>query len=148
VHKAIVGLAVAAGLLMAASGCGGGSSSLSKAEYEQQLELVCNKGLQEREAFVAKVSEEYAQKKSGTDSKSQAQNIRGFMTVYNGITEKIDEIGLPEQDQKKAEELVQTREDAAAKIEADPLGTFPESLQIFAKPNKISEEFGVHSCAK
>lgn len=146
-YKAIVGLAVAGALLLVVTGCGGDDSSISKQEYDQQLELVCNQGLKEREELFQEITEEFEAKGGkGNSQEVQAKNIRKLMAVYQGTTEEIADIGLPEQDKKQAEELVQAREAAAAKVEADPLSAREDVATIFAKSNKLSEELEAKSC--
>jgi hypothetical protein len=145
VRKGISGIVVVLIGLLGLTGCGGGSSSISKAEYLQQLELVCNQGLKEREEFASGLNEEATKSKP---TESQADSIRGLMAVYKGTTEEIADIGVPEQGQKQAEELVQAREEAAAKVDKDPLSGVANSLKIFAKATKIAEELEVASCAK
>lgn len=145
VRKAIVGLAVAAALLVVA-GCGGDDSSISKQEYDQKLELVCNKGLQEREELVSRLGQEFEEGKQKSNTKTQTENIRNLIAVYQETTEEIADIGLPEQGEKKAEELVQEREAAAAKVEADPLGSLGVSATTFEKANKAAENLDAKSC--
>lgn len=144
VRKAIIGLVAAAALL---AGCGGGDSSISKQEYDQQLEVVCNRGVQEREEVTQKMGQEYEEgKKKKKGLEAATEGIRKLITVYEGTTEEIAAIGLPEQDEKKAEELVQAREDAAAEVEADPLASVGINSTTFDKVKKVSDELGAKSC--
>lgn len=149
--KAITVLATAAAVFLVL-GCGGGDSSLSKQEYDQKLELVCNKGLKEREEFIGKLDRKYEQRNPNANAKEKAEeqteNIKNLMAVYKGTTEEIADIGLPEKNEKKAEELVQSREAAVAKVLADPAGALANTTTIFAKNIKIAEELEVASCAK
>lgn len=144
VRKAIVGLAVGAALL---AGCGSDDSSISKQEYDKQLELVCNKGLQEREEELNRLTQEFEEKKRKPNTDSQSEAIRQLIAVYQETTEKIDDIGLPEGGEKKAEELIQAREEAAAKVEADPLGSLGVTSTTFEKANKVAEDLEAKSCA-
>lgn len=145
VRKAIIGLAVAAALM---AGCGGDDdSSLSKQEYDQKLELVCNKGLQEREELVSRLGKEFEEGKQKSNSKTQTENIRKLIAIYQGTTEEIDDLGLPEQSEMKAEELVEERERAAEKVEADPLGSLGVTATTFEKANKVAEDLEAGSCA-
>lgn len=148
-HKGISAVLVILVGLLGIAGCGGGSSSMSKAEYEQKLELVCNKGLKDREEFIAEVTRRYEkQQLKRPNAEEQAENLRDLMGVYQVTTEEIADIGLPEKDAKKAEELVQAREDAVAKVKADPHGALPELAEIFAKAYRLAEGFDAHSCAR
>lgn len=143
VRKAIVGLVVVAALLV---GCGGDDSSISKQEYDQELELVCNKGLQEREEAIGRLTQEFEEQKKKSNTEAQTENIRKLIAVYQGTTEEIADIGYPEQGEKKAEELVEAREEAAATVEADPLGSLGVSATTFEKPNEIAEDLEAKSC--
>lgn len=145
VRKAIVGLAVAAALL---AGCGGDDdSSISQQEYDQQVELVCNKGLQEREELVSQLGKEFEEGKQKSNTKSQTENIQKLIAVYQDTTEEIADVGLPENNEKKAEELVEEREKAAEKVEADPLGSLGVTSTTFEKANKVAEDLKAKSCA-
>lgn len=147
-RKAIVGVAVAA-VLLAVGGCGGGDddSSISKQEYDQQIELVCNKGLQEREELVSRLGKEFEEGKQQSNTKSQTENIQKLIAVYQDTTEEIADVGLPEGNEKKAEELVEEREKAAEKVEADPLGSLGVTSTTFEKANKVAEDLKAKSCA-
>lgn len=146
VHKAIVGLAVA-GVLLVAAGCGGDDSSISKQEYDQQLELACNQGLQEREEVLNDLGRKAKESRQKPSLDFQKESIGKLIAIYQGTTEEIADIGLPEENEKKAEELVQAREEAAATVEADPLGSLGVSATTFEKSNKLAEELEAKSCA-
>jgi hypothetical protein len=149
VLKAIAGLAAVGALLLVTFGCGGSDDStvVSNQEYDQKLELICNQGLKEREAFLEDVNHAF-QELGGKVSKSfQIENLRKLVAVYQGTTEEIADIGLPEENRKKAEELVRTREKAADQVDADPLGSVDSLGYIFRKTNQIAEDLEAKSCA-
>jgi hypothetical protein len=129
------------------TGCGGDDSSISKQEYDQQLELICNQGLKGREELFQDITEEFEEKGGkGNTPDVQAKNIRKLMVIYQETTAEIADIGLPEEGEKQAEELVRAREDAAAKVEADPLSAREDVATIFAKPTKLAEDLEAKSC--
>ncbi|HYQ79567.1 MAG TPA: hypothetical protein VEP91_10715 [Solirubrobacterales bacterium] len=147
-HKAIAGLAVAGALMLVAAGCGGGDdSTVSKQEYDQQLELVCNQGLKEREAYLEEVNRMFEEQGGKVSKAFQVKNLRKYVAIYQGTTAEIADIGFPEEDRRKAEELVQTREKAAAQVQADPLGSVESIQVIFKKTNQIAEDLEANSCA-
>lgn len=146
-HKGISAIVVVLIGVLGITGCGG-DSSLSKAEYEQKLELVCNEGLKKREEFIAEVTQKYQKRAQKPNAKEQAQNLRNLMGVYAETTEEIADIGLPEQSEKKAEELVKAREDAVAKVKASPQSALFEFAEIFGKSYRVAEDFDAASCAK
>jgi hypothetical protein len=152
VHKGITAAIVVFVGLLALAGCGGGDSSLSKSEFDQQLELVCNKGLKEREELLEELSQEYEGRNQKANQKEQAEeqktNIRKLMAIYRGTTEEISDIGLPDQEEKAAEDLVKAREDVAKKVEADPTNALANAPTLFVKAVKAAEAFNVSSCAR
>jgi hypothetical protein len=146
VHKAIGVLAVV-GALLVAPGCGSDDSSISKQEYDQKLELACNQGLKEREEFLEEVNTKFEEQGRKVSKDFQSENLRKLIAIYQGTTEEIADIGLPEEGEEKAEELVQTREKAAAQVEADPLGSIESLPVIFKKTNQLAEDLEAKSCA-
>jgi hypothetical protein len=147
VHKGISAIVVVLIGLLGITGCGD-DSSLTKAEYEQELELVCNAGLKKREEFIADVNRRYEKQQKKPDVAEQHENLRELMGVFGVTTEEIADIGLPEQDGKKAEELVKEREDAVAEVKANPGTALQDFNEIFAKSYRLAENFGAASCTR
>ena len=146
-RKGLVVLAAFVVLLFAVAGCGE-DSSLSQAEYEQQLELVCNKGIQERAKLVNEVSREFEEQRERKSSPQyEAENLGKLATVYEGTTEQLNELGPPDQDPEKVEAMIRAREEASAKVLADPLGARGQLEPIFEEANKLAKSLGVQSCA-
>ena len=132
--------------VLAIVGCGG-DSSLSQAEYEQQLELVCNKGIQERAELVSEVTREFEEQRERKSSPQyEAENVGKLATVYEGTTDELDELGLPEQEPEKVEAMIRAREEASARVLADPLAARGQLEPIFEDANKLAESLGVKSC--
>lgn len=129
------------------AGCGGNDSPISRAEYDQRLEIVCNKGLKEREEMIQAINQEYEElQEQKATTQYQVENLRKVIAIYQGTTEEIADIGLPEKGEKQAEEMVQARENAAGKVDANPLGTRDALSTVFAKANKLAEELEAKSC--
>lgn len=147
-RKGIAGFAVFIASLLILAGCGGGdSSTISQQEYEQQLELVCNRGLQEREELFATLTQEYEERSEDeVTPQYEAANLRKMIAQYQETTEEIAEIDLPEGEEKKAEELVREREEVAAKVDASPLGTRDSLGTIFTKAGELADSFGARGC--
>lgn len=146
--KGIAAFAVLVASLLLFAGCGGGSSTISQQEYEQELELACNRGLQEREKVYSQLTQEYDElsEKEATP-KVEDENLLKLIDVYAETTEEVDDIDLPEGKEKQAEELVEQREEAAAKIQADPQGTRNSFGAIFKRASDLAESFGAKACA-
>ena len=143
----MIGL-VLAGALFSMIGCGGGDSTVGNDEYNQQLRLVCNKGLQEREELVNAINKDYEENQEQKATTAyQIENLRKLIAVYQGTTEGIADIGLPEERAARAEEMVEAREDAAAKVDGDPLGTRDSLEAVFKKANQLASDLDAPSCA-
>jgi hypothetical protein len=134
--------------LLALSGCGGDDSSLSQEEYSQQLELICNEGLQEREKLVNSINREFQEERGGKlTPEYQAENLRKLMAVYQAQTiEKVKELGPPEQNPEKVEKLIKDMEEAAARVVASPLDADGSLDAIFEKADESAKALGVQSC--
>ena len=126
-------------LLLAVAGCGGSDddSSVSKEEFGQQLKLACNEGLQERETLVRNLTREYyEEREERATPEYQAENLLKVMATYQKTTDKIADIGLPEGEEEKVEGFIKAREEAAAKVEASPIGTRDALESIFKDANE------------
>ena len=123
-------------LILSAVGCGGSDSTLTAKEFEQQLKVACNDGAQESNEVYEQISNIYSEGKRKPTRGFQTENLEKMMGVYENTTEKIAEIGLPEEGAEQAEALIQAREDAAAKTAADVWGTRNEYLVIFKDANE------------
>jgi hypothetical protein len=136
-----------AAALLAAAGCGGGDSSVSKQEFEQQLKAACNKGLQAREHSYTQITNEYLESGKQPTPDYQAENIRKLFASYQETTEEIADIGLPEGEEKKAEALIKAREDGYDTVIEDPLATREKWPQVFHDASKKAEAFGAGTCS-
>lgn len=143
VRLAIVGF-IAAGALLVMAGCGDESSTISKAEYDQQLELVCNKSIREREEMTTALYREFEEQLERKATREwQNENIRKLIGLYQGTTEELADIGLPEGEEKTAEEYVREREEAGAKVQASPEAA---SDALFKRSIELEEDVGAVNC--
>jgi hypothetical protein len=136
------------GVLLTLAACGGGGdSTISKQSFDRQLEVVCNKGLQDREEVMSRLGREYQESGQKTSTQLQTENVRKLIGAYQRTTEEIDDLDLPEGSEQKVEELVEAREKAAETVEADPLGSIGVNATTFNKANKVATELEAASCA-
>jgi hypothetical protein len=136
-------------LLLALAGCGGGSgdTSMSKQEFTKQLKEVCENGREARRLLLKNLAKEYYEERAARPTDEyQAGNIRKLMDIVQNTTAEIADIGLPEGEEKKVEDWIRTREEAAGKVEASPLGTRDNLQAIFERSYAGSQALGVGSC--
>ncbi len=146
--KGIVVAAVVAVLLLAFAGCGGGDgdSTVSKAEYKNQVRLVCNEAEQRLQELISRLKKEYEASTKVAEARYQAKNLQKLMDLYEETTAELADIGLPEGNEKEAEKLLHSREEAAAKVQASPLGTRDAFPVIFKDANDILKRFEANGC--
>ncbi|HET9196970.1 MAG TPA: hypothetical protein VFN92_01780 [Solirubrobacterales bacterium] len=135
-------------MLVGLTACGSDdSSSLSKEEYTQQLKLVCNEGLKDRETLTRELAKDYYENRAQNPTPEyQAENLVKMIHVYQGTTQSIADIGMPEGEEKKVEEFIREREEAAAKVEASPIGTRDAIETIFKEANEQAAALGAEGC--
>jgi len=133
-------------LILSAVGCGGGDSTMTAKEFEQQLKVACKDGARESNEVYGQISTLYGEGKRKATRAFQTENLEKMMGVYENTTEKIAEIGLPDEGEERAEALIQAREDAAAKTAADVWGTREEYGVIFKDANRLASAYGAGAC--
>jgi hypothetical protein len=139
-----VGIAAVAFALVV-SGCGGGGSdSLTKAEFAKKADEICRRGEAERAEVLKAAGQKFSGKK--VTAADQEQLVLEAIPSYEKSTQKIKELGVPEGGEKEAEALVEAMEEAAENVKADP-GTATTGSIPFKKADEIAEEIGAKGCA-
>jgi hypothetical protein len=138
-----VGIAAVAFALLV-SGCGGGGSdSLTKAEFAKKADEICRRGESERAEVLKAAGQKFSGKK--VTAADQEQLVLEAVPSYEKATQKIKELGVPEGGEKEAEALVKAMEEAAENVKADP-GTATTGSVPFEKANEVAEEVGAKGC--
>jgi hypothetical protein len=136
---------VAVAFALVASGCGGGgSSSLSKAEFSKKATEICKRAESERAELIQAASQKFSGKK--ITAAAQEQIILEALPSYEKAAQNIKDLGAPEGEEKKVEALVEAMEEAVENVKADP-GTATTGDIPFKKANKAAEEVGANGCA-
>jgi acyl-CoA reductase-like NAD-dependent aldehyde dehydrogenase len=139
----IVGI-VAVAFALVVSGCGGGGSdSLTKAEFAKKADEICRRGESERSEAIQAAAQKFSGKK--VTAADQEQIVLSALPSYEKEAEKIEELGAPEGEEKQAEALVEAMEEAAENVKADP-GTATTGSIPFKKANEVAEEIGAKGC--
>jgi hypothetical protein len=142
VAGSIVGLGAA--LLLLVTGCGGSGSSLTKAEFIKEANLVCQEAASAKEEALGA-----ALAKFGGGKITRADQVKALLFVlrpYDEATEKIDGLGAPKGEAEKVEALVEAREEATARTKADPDTTLVSDTP-FKKAQELAEKYGLDRCA-
>lgn len=148
VRRGMILLAVLA-LLLSIAGCGGGSGddTLTQQEFTEELKEVCVNGREARRVFLRDVAKEYYEERETPPTNAyQAKNLLKLMSIVQDTTAEIADIGLPEGNEKEVEEWIRLREEAAAKVEASPIGTRDNLQALFESSYAKARALGVGTC--
>ncbi len=143
-----VALLVVGAVLWGLTGCGGGGGdeTLTKAQFEQQAKLICNKGQQEREeAIHAQLQKlEEGESKQATAAMQEAA-VLAVLDSYDRMTAKLADVGLPEGDEAQVEKIVDSMETAAAQVRANPQSAAGSGAP-FKEADELLKAYGLESC--
>jgi hypothetical protein len=146
VGKGIFRTIVAAVVVALLAGCGKsetGSASLTKAQFVEEANAVCEKWQEGREDALAAATRKFAGKKSSSEMEEEA--VLMILRPYEEATRNLGELRYPEAEEAKVRAIVITMEEAAKRVKADP-GTALESDLPFRKANELSEKYGLTRC--
>jgi len=142
---AVLGVVAA---LAVVAGCGGDSDddSLTKAEYTQQANAICQQGEDEKNKEIqAAVNDPKAI--SGQGQEGELELLTEFaLPPIATMTEELSDLGGPSGEEEKAEALVEAFEEEIEKIEANPKSVISGSGGEFAEANKLAGELDLKAC--
>jgi hypothetical protein len=148
-RRVFASLIAVAALLALASGCGGGSDddSLTKAEFSKQGNAICTRANADQQKALTAA---YAKlNKEGAKGKKVEEDLisNTALPPIAKMTEELADLGTPEGEEEKAEQMVEAFEEEVQKIEDDPAGALSGTVGSFDEANKLAGEFGMNSCA-
>ena len=138
---AVVLIAVA----VAIAGCGGGGSdeTLTKAEFTKQANAICKKAADRRAKIIGHFLQTVDPKE---DEKTQQEEVVfAALPTYKSAAQQIDELGAPEGEDEKVQELVKDMEEAVKRAEANPQSAVVAEA-AFKKPNELAKSYGLEDC--
>lgn len=146
--KGICIAAVVLAMLFAIAGCGGGEgeTTVSGSEYKTQVTLVCNQAEQKLQELITRLKNEYQERPEKAEAQYQAENLLKLIGLYEETTEELADVGVPEGNEKEAEDLIHAREEAAAQVQASPLGTRDAFQVVFRDANDILKKLEANGC--
>jgi hypothetical protein len=153
--KRSLGLLVGAlAVVLAAAGCGGSSdggttSSISKAEFVNQANAICQSGHEKLHTdFLA-----FSKEKGGNPTPSKAEYDEYIEKVVapdlgQEIVSEIRALGVPEGDNGSVEAMLTAVEEGVAKAKEEPRLALEDNGVTFAKAIKLATAYGLKVCAE
>ncbi|MDQ3724342.1 MAG: hypothetical protein M3335_00390 [Actinomycetota bacterium] len=140
----ILGAAVVAFALLA--GCGGSDEpeALTKAQFVKQATEVCRKGEKERGKIVERFAQE-AKPGEAEAVKKQEEVILEALPTYEKTITGLEELGVPEGDEQKVEDVIEAMKGAAENVKANPGSAIIGSIP-FKEANEELEGYGLDAC--
>jgi hypothetical protein len=147
VSKGAVGLFVGVAVLALGAlvtGCGGGSSALTKQEFVKQGNAICAKGSTKREVAINEMGQQLGIKGRSTTAQ-QEKLVTAALPTYEEMTAELAELSPPEGEEKKVEAIISAMEEAAERVGATPSSALASNAP-FEKPDKLASEYGLKNC--
>jgi len=141
---ALIGALLSLALL--AYGCGGGdeTTALTRQQFINQANLICKKQRDRRNAKVAAAVQGRDQTKL-LPLKVREDLVLETIPDYEGAYEQISELGAPDGDEERIDEIVEAMEESAQKVKAQPAQALVSTKQ-FQRANELSAEYGLSEC--
>lgn len=123
-------------------GCGGGSGSLSKAEFIKQADVICEKADEAQLDAIPKVDVS-----GNPNSRANEERVvmEGALPPVRKEAEEIAELSAPAGDEQEIAAIVKGIEDAVVKVEEDPINNLEGA---FVAVNKRAARYGFKACSE
>ncbi|HEX5990293.1 MAG TPA: hypothetical protein VFY75_08790 [Solirubrobacterales bacterium] len=135
--------------LLVLAGCGGSddSDSLTKDEFVAQGNAICKKGTEERNRIFKEEQARAENKPNQTFSDADREQLVRDVIVppYEKTTKELKELGTPDEGAADVEAIVEAREKAIQKVDANPAPAVESTVQ-FVEANKLSAAYGLTDC--
>jgi hypothetical protein len=137
-----LGALVVAGLVLLVSGCGGSNStsSLTKAEFIEQADAICENADGAQLAAVARVT----RRSSGNKAADERELLIQGLEPVQRQAEEINALGAPSGDEAQVSAIVVGMEEAVGGTEEAP----DKVVAVFAKVNKLAKAYGLKACSE
>jgi hypothetical protein len=147
--KRVLGLIlaiVAVSSVVGAVGCGGSSNeeALTKSEFVEQGNAICEKAEEERGKIFTAESEKFDP--NGDVQAQQTKVVQSTIPTYQQAAEQLGELAAPEDKTEQLDGLVGAMEETVEQIMANPQTAIVSNVQ-FESPNQKAKELELDSCA-
>lgn len=136
-------------------GCGEGGTAITKAEFIERANAVCLKARNRIEAEFAAYGEsgeakevERAQRANELTANQAASKVaqRILIPATRQEVEELRDLGIPSEDEDRAEALLDAFEEGIEKAEAHPERAARDGTEAFGKPGRLAADYGIESC--
>jgi hypothetical protein len=128
-----------------ATGCGGGTTSLTKAEFTKQADAICLEAEETKDAAILA----YEKKHSKLDKSVEEELVTDVaLPPIQAMTDELGGLGAPSDEESKTDAIVESFEGAIEKIEEDPSSVLTAPTSPFAEADKLAGQYGMKSCAE
>lgn len=144
----IAALVISFAVLAAIAGCGGSgdsntvtTSSLSKAQFTNKANAICEEARQEALAYRLPSGEEEEGTKAITTTVHQ-----GILPPIERAMEEVRELGAPKGDEVKVEAIIVGNEEAVEKAEGMQFSSMSDMEEVFLPTLEKAHGYGLKNC--
>lgn len=139
-------IAIVAALALAGAGCGGGSSSLTKAEFTKQAEKICEDAkAREITAFTTSAAKSQQKKLSGEAASKFI--VEGTLQPVEAMADEIGELGTPSGDRGQVAKIIEAFESTADEARQDPAAAL-KATGVYRKADQVAARYGLTACSE
>lgn len=134
--------------LLVATGCGGDESSLTKAEFIKQADVICRKADEKKvtdtEEYILKIGVSPTQPMTLAQQEFQTKEV--LLPPIRSAIRQLSELGAPDGDEEKIDRLVENLETASDETAERSEKTNLKYRDPYAKAAKEAREYGFKTC--
>jgi hypothetical protein len=146
----IVAVLVAAAVIGCGGGDGGGTSSVTKAEFISRADAICKKTITRREAAVLALLKEQRERGEPTAREVQEQTEEVLLEValpaLSQLTDELAALGRPAGGGNEVDAMIEAYRVAIEEAEAEPAIFVDGEADPFAQPRKLAVAYGAKVC--
>jgi hypothetical protein len=133
-----------------AAGCGGGESTISKAELIKQGDVICEQADESQAGELAAYEQQHAKDLSSASTAAVEEQLIAGVILPSVLTEaeELEALGAPSGEEAKVQAIIAGIEEAAKKAEKAPASIEEGSKSPFNEASKLAREYGFKACAE
>jgi hypothetical protein len=134
---------------VAASGCGGGSSTdggetISKHQFLKMANAVCSKAIDEQTATFQRLVSKARSEEAPNLAQVRKEATDQMLSIAGSLLDDLESLGLPEGEEEKVKALLAEYRTALASAEADPALFF--TGKAFGEADDAAAGYGLFKC--